>query len=423
VFPQPIAEVVSATAIWLLALLVVATAQAAVQGVLTAAHDARGDSTLCRRRLVISRGVGLFGAALAATLLSPAARLGLIGVGVPVVFAVLAAGLYVVPLGRPALSAVASAELAGAIVTLPLVYLAAAGVAVPAGVVPIAYFAAASSAVAGGWLFGVQLDDWEFDDTEVLDGAGRAVTRLRQAARPYIGRAYLWCFWLALCGAVIGLGWAAFKPGLEAARPFVVAIAPFALVLGADLLFRWLSWFTLFTCGRNARYFLRVDRLSEFFRERSRPFMVLRRYRRALCDSCLLWNAPFESSYLGGHRICEKCGEEITFTGGPGSLVALVGDQAVPAPLPSRVFVRSVPEIISLGRQVDVTHIRLVAPEAMARDFERLTTYLKNEEPSDGLRSVRVYAVDGRGSLPAAVHNLIDDTYRWAETDPLGLGG
>lgn len=203
------------------------------------------------------------------------------------------------------------------------------------------------------------------------------------------------------------------------AGPFLVVMLPAAAV-GSWVLLRM----ALAAWARGVTKFYMVALaisawVASLVRAALQPILVLAHFPKAICDTCLLWSEPLVSTYDTGVRTCEKCSGVITFEGGPGRLVALVGDEPAPAHLPQRVFVRSSKEIAAWEGRLDITHVRLPAKLENVHDFESLVTWLLNEPPSQGLRKVSVYSPVPRLQLPPNVRNLIDNKLAWTESDPL----
>lgn len=406
---------------WIVACLV---GEGMLVGVLAAWHRAFGGDWIAEHGLEIPRCVAAAGVALAAVVVSPPARHGLTGGALSVAFLALAAAVAAAPLGRPAIHAAAAGLTTGAVVVSGLAWAGMLGVPVPPSALSMAFWFMVLTGGLGGWLFASQLGHEYVKYADVVRGARSALGVTRDAilhaatGMRRLGLAVLLVS--AATALLIGLyvrHEAPFKACLA------VVLSSMALVVLCWGLCAWFAWWAMRVVVVCAWWMVLVRRIARWTREPVFWALVAARYPKALCDTCLRWSGSHDSKYSRGHRYCEKCDGEISFHGGAGRLVALIGDQRTPEVAPVRVFVRHSAEILAAAKRVDVTHIRLVSVDDMSWDLRRFTAFLQEFEPEQGLKDVRVYPVGGRARLPMSVHNLIDDTFGWAETDPLAPGG
>jgi hypothetical protein len=277
----------------------------------------------------------------------------------------------------------------------------------------------------GGWSVGAAAAGTPADARIVQLAAGsyRWIGWLRDAAiywlramRPQLKKIAWWGVGLGIGSAALGLV-TSLEELVGVGLAFgVFGLAPLVLSQAAEFAVAFavpaaaparlgLSWFIAVATVARVRS-----------RSSIRRALVLARYPRALCDSCLRTDAPLASAYAEGVRTCSKCGEAISFEGGAGRLVVVFEDtdgQAGP-----RVFVRRAQDLVDADRAVDVTDVRL--GDAFAEhEVERLVAFLKQRPPAHPLRRIEVFAASGARSVRPYLRNILADHFRWAEVDPI----
>ena len=295
----------------------------------------------------------------------------------------------------------------------------------PDVIVPGLHLAAVLFGSVGGWALGRALSEQPVD-TNVIPLSRNAarwaswlgdtcVFYLRRTHR-ILARAFGWGLGIALVIGVVAafaeeealLTAALAAAGLGLLPSLVVGalkLLSLAAVLGASPVRTALAWFV--SVAAIARRLTRAI---------VAPVLIVARFPKALCDTCLLMDQPLASRYNEGERRCSKCGSRISFEGGRGSLVAVFEDIALPAE--PRVFVRRARAIVDGDAAVDVTHIRLGHTFAEP-EVERLVAFLRQHPPSHATRQIEVFAAGGRETVRPYLRNILADHFSWGASDPL----
>ena len=421
--PAQVEQVLVPFGVWGLAMLGVLVAAGIVLGVLRAWHAVLGDNSVAHRRGAITLALAAVGLALATALLAPVFDGHPAGGRVALALAAGSLPLAIFTRTRPLACAIAAAELVAALVASIAADLWIVHVRTPDLVVLGLGLLFALTAAPAGWALGLHLTRGATTSVDVRAGVAGTFARVRRAVYRVAARAAKWTAIPAAIG-ILGAVWIVThsSSAANAAGPWLlvgVLVAPLVIV-GASLLYwSWATWWTAPAEAWGAAALALTRAVATRVRNPAQRLLVIVRYPRALCDTCLRWSESLESTYEGGRRMCEKCGGEISFAGGPGKLVVEVCEPPQSRAAPDRVFVRRADEVVAAAEPVDVTHIRLEANDALTPEFESLVMFLLNEEPSQGIEGVEVYPVRGREALPLIVTNLVSNQMTWTEVDPL----
>ena len=413
---------------WALGVVLLLVVRAIVRGSLTAWYAVYGTAWVDREGDHVVSGFLLCGLALTAAVLAPAVRAGLDGAGFIVVLSCATAPACLFRRTRSLAFGFALGSLLGSVAASAFVFVIVLGRTVPIALVAGVCLATAGTAFVAGAIAGRVLCDAPPTPAQRRARISALRGRLRQAFASFERRLARWSLIPALAAlalfvtaTILVRSGYALPFDQRVVVPGAVALAlPLALTVIITLSRRWVllwvgpaSWLLLLLLVRPAW----VAKLTRSITQRA---LVRIRYRKALCDTCLRWSALRRSRYEAGRRFCEKCSGEISFRGGPGVLVALAGEQTVPAVPPPRAFILTAEDVVRRTDTPDVTHVRLDAHHPLMRDFDHLTMHLLNHPPSHGVENVAVFPVDGRDALPDAVRNLVDNHMSWASADPLG---
>jgi hypothetical protein len=235
--------------------------------------------------------------------------------------------------------------------------------------------------------------------------------------RPTLGKIAAWGIGLMLVIAVLAAVTAEQALVGVAIGASVVGVAPMLLSHVFDLLMGIATSLSVLP-QVGVAFLLSISAVfRRHVRVLARTVLVLARFPKALCDTCLRMDAPLASSYAEGERTCSKCGATISFEGGRGRLV-VVFDEGSTCGRP-RVFVRRALDLVGSDTAVDVTHVRLVEGFAES-EVERLVAFLRQRPPSHALKQIEVYVDSGRDGVRPYLRNILSDHFSWGTADPFG---
>jgi hypothetical protein len=403
--------------VWGAALLLAPLVAGWVGGILVGARQALGDGPVVRQAAPLAGALALAGLTASTALAAPAARI--LDITGPLLILAAIAGISFPSLRtRSVAYAIAAGTVTGGLAVslwgVPLLL----GVRLPLDVGAVMWLGFLVAA-PGGVLLAVVMDRGSRTVAQATHAADLMITSWFRALAESQRVGFRVASWALGIGIVITVLVLLSGGSLQSAVSWLLlGAAPMALLLAAVIIANLLAGIARRVVYSGARSLRSVDVATDRVRAMTLPLYVLAFYKRAICDTCLRWSRPLRSTYAAGERRCEMCGGVIS-RGHPGRVVVIVGEQSMPASTPARIFVRVVADVMASTETIDVTHVRLVARELLARDFEQLTMLLLNRKPSHGLRGVSVYPVEGREAVPTVVRNRVDEYFCWTDADPV----
>lgn len=143
------------------------------------------------------------------------------------------------------------------------------------------------------------------------------------------------------------------------------------------------------------------------------PLLILVRYKTILCNHCLRYTSPLNSTHRLGVRYCEHCQRDVEYTHDPGKVIFTFGNILLN---PSgRVFLLSNPDVEQQEQPVDVSEVYLDPKTCDRRLVERFITYILHYPPRHGRQFVQLFSTGKLDDLGANLKNVLQNNFEHIE--------
>jgi general secretion pathway protein G len=143
------------------------------------------------------------------------------------------------------------------------------------------------------------------------------------------------------------------------------------------------------------------------------PLLILVRYKTILCNHCLRYTSPLDSTHRLGVRYCEHCQGDVEYTSDPGKVIFSFGNISLN---PSgRVFLLSNPDVEHQEQPVDVSEVYLDPKTCDRRLVERFITYILHYPPRHDRQSLQLFYTGKLEELGTNLKNVLQNNFEHIE--------
>jgi hypothetical protein len=158
-----------------------------------------------------------------------------------------------------------------------------------------------------------------------------------------------------------------------------------------------------------------------------------------MCNHCLRYTSPWKADYKSGRRYCEHCHAEVEQTTEPGKVIFTFGSfnefqlqklqpanhrvflkenltfGYVPLQTESNLFFQSRFDLNQHMYPVDVSEVYIDTATCESWRLERFMTYIVNNPPQHGIRSVKIFYQGELESLGENLKNTLRNNFEHIE--------
>lgn len=150
--------------------------------------------------------------------------------------------------------------------------------------------------------------------------------------------------------------------------------------------------------------------ISMVFSKLLNSLFIILEFRMIVCNNCLRYSKPFESSYNNGTRYCEHCSKAVDRTKNPGKVIFTFGDYQVKKNI--RNFILVNPDFKSKEEPIDVSEVYIDTKTCDKILLERFITYIHNYEPNKGRQYIQIFIKGNQNDIGGHLNNLIKNNFK-----------